>query len=219
MATCPNCGYKHSTYSKGKTFIIAVMLIAAGYIAVSKSSYIASYIDIRGGYFIDERDKHKYRTINIGDQVWMAENLNIEVGYSACYGNLDENCEKYGRLYDWITALTACPENWHLPSYGEWQVLIDEVGGKDIASKNLKAEAGWEEGGNGSNTSGFSALPGGLGYSNAVFYSAGTNGNWWSSTEQNASNAYYRNMFYQTKDIYDSDGNKLSLFSVRCVKN
>jgi uncharacterized protein (TIGR02145 family) len=206
MVTCPNCGYKHNAYSKKQIFTVVAMLIIVGFVFI-----FVKYIEIP--------DNGKFKTVRIGNQIWMAENLNVDVGYSACYSNLDDNCEKYGRLYDWVTALTACPEGWHLPSYAEWQTLIKKMGGKDVASKKLKALTGWDEGGNGSNSKNFSALPGGLGYSNAIFYSAGTSGNWWTSTEQNQSNAYYINMFYQTSDIYESDGNKLSLFSVRCVKN
>jgi uncharacterized protein (TIGR02145 family) len=206
MVICPNCGHKHSAYSKKQVFTVAAGFIVAVFIFV-----FVNYI----GFPNDGRLK----TVRVGNQIWMAENLNVEVGYSACYSNLDENCEKYGRLYDWVTALTACPDGWHLPSYAEWQTLISNAGGKDLASKKLKASTGWDEGGNGSNSKRFSALPGGLGYSNAVFYSAGTSGNWWTSTEQNPSNAYYINMFHQTNDIYESDGNKLSLFSIRCIKN
>jgi len=206
MVICPNCGHKCSAYSKKQVFTAAVLLIFVGFIFI-----FVNYIGFPTGPGL--------KTVKIGNQIWMAENLNVEVGYSACYSNLDDNCEKYGRLYDWVTALTACPEGWHLPSFDEWQILIKNAGGKDIASKKLKATIGWDEGGNGSNSKRFSALPGGLGYSNAIFYSAGTSGNWWSSTEQNPSNAYYINMFYQTSDIYESDGSKLSLFSVRCIKN
>jgi len=206
MVTCPNCGYKQKAYSKRQIFAVI-----AGLIIVGLAFIFIKYIEIP--------DNGKYKTVRVGNQVWMAENLNVEVGYSACYSNLNDNCEKYGRLYDWTTALTACPEGWHLPSFAEWQTLIRRMGGKDVASKKLKASSGWDEGGNGSNSKNFSALPGGLGYSNAIFYSAGTSGNWWTATEQNQSNAYYINMFCQTSDIYESDGSKLSLFSVRCVKN
>jgi uncharacterized protein (TIGR02145 family) len=206
MVICPNCGYKHSAYSKKQVFTVAAGLIFIGFIFI-----FVNYIGFPASPGL--------KTVKIGNQIWMAENLNVEVGYSACYSNLDENCEKYGRLYDWVTALTACPEGWHLPTYAEWQALIKNAGGKEVASKKLKAITGWDEGGNGSNSKRFSALPGGLGYSNAIFYSAGTSGNWWTSTEQNQSNAYYINMFYHTSDIYESDGSKLSLFSVRCIKN
>ncbi len=220
MVICPNCGCEHEGYSKKKVLAIIAVFIVVGLILAFKYDSINSKIEsFMHGVLIDTRAKQEYKTIKIGNQIWMAENLNFKVGYSACYANLDENCEKYGRLYDWVTALTACPEGWHLPSYTEWQILINSVGGKETAGKNLKNETGWEEGGNGANSKRFSALPGGLGYSNAIFYSAGSSGNWWSSTEQNTGNAYYLNMFYQTSDISESDGNKLSLFSVRCIKN
>jgi uncharacterized protein (TIGR02145 family) len=223
MVNCPSCGHEIEAYSKKKVLAIGITLIIAVFMAAFKYEDIKRIIkNWNAAILIDTRvdqEYKTYKTVKIGNKVWMAENLNFKVGYSACYANLDENCEKYGRLYDWVTALTACPKNWHLPSYAEWQALINNAGGKDLASKNLKTETSWEEGGNGIDKFGFAALPGGLGYSNAVFYSAGTSGNWWTSTEQNTNNAYYLNMFHQTNDISESDGNKLSLFSIRCVKD
>ncbi|MDR0518138.1 MAG: fibrobacter succinogenes major paralogous domain-containing protein [Fibromonadaceae bacterium] len=215
MATCPNCEHEFNEHRKKNFFIVALVLAIAGLLVAYKYDYIEN---LRGGVLVDSRDRQKYKIIKIGEQVWMQQNLNIQTGYSVCYGNSDENCEKYGRLYDWVTALTACPKGWRLPSYDEWQDLIDYMGGTETSGKVLKSTSGWEEGGNGMDTHGFSALPGGQGYSNAVFYSAGTSGNWWTSTEQDEDNAYYRNIFYGSRDVYDSDGSKMYLFSVRCVK-
>ncbi len=125
-----------------------------------------SWLHLRGGEtYTDPRDGQTYRTVKIGDQVWMAENLNYEAKGSRCYGNDPANAKKYGRLYNRKTAMKVCPPGWHLPSDKEWDVLIEFVGGKEVAGKNLKSKSGWNnyEGinGNGKDTYGFSALPGG----------------------------------------------------------
>ena len=140
--------------------------------------------------FTDSRDNKVYRKVTIGGQTWMAENLNYAANSSVCYENNTGNCEKYGRLYNWATAKTACPAGWHLPSDAEWTTLTDNVGGSETAGKKLKSSAGWndDEGksGNGTNEYLFSALPGGIGSSDGYFSNAGINGIWWSSTEDDA---------------------------------
>jgi uncharacterized protein (TIGR02145 family) len=114
--------------------------------------------------FTDKRNGKTYKTVRIGAQNWMAENLNYEAVGSKCYDNKPRNCIKYGRLYDWSMAMGVdkkfnknrlggsdagrqgvCPAGWHLPSNEEWQVLIDFAGGKEVAGKKLKAKEGWVE--------------------------------------------------------------------------
>jgi len=119
------------------------------------------------------------KSVKIGSQVWMAENLNDASKGGKCHNDKSENCEKYGRLYTWDEAMKACPTGWRLPSDKEWQALVDFAGGKEVAGKKLKAKSGWEKGGNGSDEYGFSALPGGDGR----FNDTGNNGYWWSSTK------------------------------------
>jgi len=137
--------------------------------------------------FTDPRDGKVYKTVKIGEQVWMAENLNFDCEGSWCYA------EKYGRLYDWETAMKVCPPGWHLPSIEEWDELVNFAGGEDA----LRAKSGWSDyqgkSGNGIDAYGFSALPGGLG-SNAMpdgpFHCVGGSGNWWSANEYDSDYAY-----------------------------
>jgi uncharacterized protein (TIGR02145 family)/uncharacterized repeat protein (TIGR02543 family) len=186
------------------------------------------------GTFMDTRDGKTYKTVTIGSQVWMVENLNYDVPdvtSDACYNNNDANCEKYGRLYNWSTAMAGasssstnpsrvqgvCPPGWHIPSDAEWTVLENAVGGSSTAGTKLKSKSGWNSGGNGTNNYGWSALPGGYGISDGSFYDAGDFGRWWSATEYDANNAKRRNMGYSNGNVGWGYGYKTNLFSVRCV--
>ncbi|MDR2555083.1 MAG: fibrobacter succinogenes major paralogous domain-containing protein [Fibromonadaceae bacterium] len=183
--------------------------------------------------FTDSRDDRKYKTVKIGSQIWMAENLNYDIPSSKCYDNNPDNCNKYGRLYDWETAMKACPSGWHLPSNKEWDSLYrfaDGTSGADspyespTAGKYLKATSGWnaDEGksGNGEDKFGFAALPGGGFSVKNSFCCDGMYGIWWSSSESSSDNRIYsRNI----RDIFESAGygydQKTTAYSVRCVKD
>ena len=173
----------------------------------------------------DNRDSKSYTTVVIGTQTWMAENLNYydNVRGLLCYDSLESNCDKYGRLYSWATAKTACPSGWHLPSRAEWDVLITYAGGRDSAGIKLKATSGWNSNGNGTDDYGFAALPGGgagIYYNNKLgFYSVGNAGYWWSASECNNC-AYGLDMSYGDEYAETTSGSKSdTFFSVRCVKN
>jgi len=142
--------------------------------------------------FTDPRDGRVYRTVKIGNQRWMAEDLKYKTGASWCYDEKDK-CRVLGLNYNWYTALTACPAGWRLPGAADWDTLLsfvdpdyDYESNKGIAAgKKLKAKSGWDDyegrSGNGTDEYGFSALPNG---SDAVAgLTHGKSRNWWSATE------------------------------------
>ena len=163
----------------------------------------------------DSRDGKTYRTVKIGKQVWMAENMDYETEYSRCENDDAENCAKYGRLYKWNTVLDVCPEGWHLPSKVEFETLLMSVGGVFVAGEKLKSKVGWYKGGDAIDAFGFSALPAGCfgdGRRELACF--------WSSTKDGSSDAYYMSLMWdrdsvQLSSTRQSDG----LFSVRCLQD
>ena len=195
-------------------------------------------------HFCDIRDSSVYEMVRIGSQTWMKENLNFDykidgVSYgSHCYNNEPDSCAKYGRLYTWAAAMdtaatgcgdgltcgtdtgmvrSICPDGWHLPSRAEWDTLVAAVGGKSTAGTALKASEGWSNDRNGTNTSGFSALPAGDGSDNIVAYhGVGSRTSFWSTAEA-ASNAI--DIKLSDTSAAESINYKYYLYSVRCLKN
>jgi len=207
----------------------SVALPSSSSVALSSSATpSSSSLSATGDTFTDIRDGNVYKWVKIGTQIWMAQNLNYEASGSVCYSNSAANCATYGRLYDWSTAMLACPSGWHLPSNADWDKLLRYVDGtsgtsspyqSSTAGRYLKAKSGWNSSGNGEDTYGFSALPGGYGYSDGGFSNVGINGLWWSSSEYGSDSAYRRYMNYYYENVfYDYDG-KGYLFSVRCLQD
>jgi uncharacterized protein (TIGR02145 family) len=211
-----------------------------GVVAVSTVLFVGCAVDNNpekgeegsgGGSYVEKgNDIINYRTIKIGTQTWMAENLDYAIAGSVCYDGSSLNCAKYGRLYTWNAAMHACPANWHLPSNDEWTTLTDYVGVTSTAGTKLKSTSGWndynERSGNGTDEFGFSALPGGSGFrylsdSFYSFYNAGSNGCWWSATEDGVDRAMYRLMDYSYELVgWSNYGNKAYDFrSIRCVQD
>lgn len=149
--------------------------------------------------------------LKIGDQIWSVKNLDVdtfrngdpiphaatdeqweEAGENGtpawCYYDNDPaNGETYGKLYNWYAVNDPrglAPEGWHIPSDDEWEILIDHLGGKDVAGTKMKSTSGWASNGNGTNESGFSGLPGGYRtFACAEFLDVSEYGAWWSSAE------------------------------------
>jgi len=183
--------------------------------------------------FTDSRDGKKYKMVKIGTQTWMAKNLNYNVNGSKCYENKPANCDKYGRLYDWATAMKACPKGWHLPKNEDWDKLYrfaDSTSGTDspyiseTAGKYLKTVSGWKDErgkpGNGEDKYGFSALPGGFGDHDSRFNFANCWAVWWSASEYDHDlYAYNQHIICTDKVAYWSYNDKNYFFSVRCLKD
>jgi uncharacterized protein (TIGR02145 family) len=180
-----------------------------------------------------------YQAVVIGAQTWFKRNLNYNATGSVCYGNSESNCTTYGRLYNWATAMALpadcnssscsgqitgkhkgiCPSGWHIPSSDDWNTLMTAVGGASTAGTKLKVTSGWNSNGNGEDTYGFSALPGGYGNSSGSFYNVGYYGGWWTATEYGAPNAYRRFMYYGYATGGSGYDDKAGLYSVRCVQD
>jgi len=160
--------------------------------------------------FTDARDGKIYKTVTIGSQTWMAENLNYNLDFSWCNGNSASNCKEFGRLYTWETAKVVCPGGWHLPSQSEFDTLLITVGGSGPNGFHALKEGG---------SSGFNALLGGWRNSKGQYGDLGKYGHWWTATEGDKRSAWGLTMnseiqISQLRYLYRDWG-----FSVRCVKD
>lgn len=167
----------------------------------------------------DSRDGKVYKTVKIGNQIWMAENLNFEEDNSYCYNDSAKYCTKYGRLYTWAAADRACPDGWHLPTIDEFETLFATIGGQSTAGKKLKSTSGWNNDGNGTDDFGFTALPTGIRYGKDKYYNyEGHHANFWSSIKNGSDSAEYVNMFYDYDNARQLVHDKNDGMSVRCLK-
>jgi len=193
---------------------------------ISHSAHSSS--SIKFDLLVDNKDGKKYKTIAIGTQVWMAENLAYNAKNSKCYNNEPANCNKYGRLYSWETVSgnqNICPNGWRLPNNEEWNTLVNYAGGEKAGTK-LKAKSGWKDfektSGNGADSYGFAALPGGHGSREGAFSYAGDLGLWWSNNPE-AHSEFASNWYINTRGHAKSNdyfGVYESFFcSIRCIKN
>ena len=182
--------------------------------------------------------------VQIGNQIWMTKNLNVSRYRNGdpipqvtdptqwanlttgawCYYENDLNYGKiYGKLYNWYAINDPrglAPQGYHVPSDTEWETLITFLGGMTVAGGKLKATTRWTFANNSaSNSSGFTGLPGGFrryfGYFNAI----GIEGQWWSSTEFDSDNAYFRMLGYDSAYVFRTADFKIGGLSVRCVKD
>ena len=186
------------------------------------------------------------QTVTIGTQVWMTKNLDVStfrngdpipeaktveewLAYSGArepawcyYDNDPKNGEKYGKLYNWYAVNDArglAPAGWHIPSDDEWTILRDYLGGVKTAGYKMKSKSGWKENGNGTNSSGFSGLPGGYRNIDGAFNYIGRLGYWWSSTESDADIAWDRVLLYGNGDVNRGSSLKGRGLSVRCLRD
>jgi uncharacterized protein (TIGR02145 family) len=179
-----------------------------------------------------------YKTVKIGEQVWMAENLNYDIAGSRCSDD-PAICTKYGRHYTWSMAMGLpddcdysscssqvqekhkgiCPGGWHIPSDGEWITLRTYVennkGCTDCASNYLKTTSGWDSYGNGEDSYGFAALPSGRGSGDG---SSNCRSYWWSSRDEGRT-AYNLCIRNDGEFRLSTTSGKDNFFSIRCVQD
>ncbi len=196
---------------------------------------------------VTDIDGNTYKTVKIGDQWWMAENLkvthyrngdaiphvtdatdwsNLTTGAYCNYDNDENNATTYGRLYNWYAIdniRNIAPEGWHVPSDAEWQTLVDYLGGSSVAGGKMK-ETGtthWNSPNTGAtNESGFSALAGGSRtHSGSYASSMGNHACFWSSTKYDCLSMLYRHLDCASSRIGSYTSNKESGFSVRCLRD
>jgi len=249
----------HSSFIVFNIIVLAIVIIAAFCLGrrVSKASLSESaaakntipYDDcvakntkaFKYGTFTDPRDGETYRTVQIGDQVWLAENLRFKTEDSYAPDNEEANVKKYGRLYTWTAALNIprefceqapakdlemynkmrdknyqgiAPEGWHIPTNKEWEQLLSNVNGKTDGSE-FRSACIWQK--PGKDSFGFFALPAGYRFDNGNFCHFGRRARFWSKDEYGKTNAFRLSITDNSADIegiYRSDA-----ISVRCVKN
>ena len=178
----------------------------------------------QGEPFKDPRDGKVYKTIKIGTQTWMAENLNYRTSKDSWYFNNDSiRNQKNGRQYTWEAAKLACPPGWHLASDAEWTTLANFLGGENVAGGKIK-EAGttnWHDPNLGAdNSSGFTALPGGYCYGPGNCKGNGGNCYFWTSTFDNNSYRVWIRTVYSVSPVLKRFLNHASSgFYARCIKD
>jgi uncharacterized protein (TIGR02145 family) len=246
----------HSFSFIAAMFLIGSILLSGNLIAqdtkpdesdTSRSTYMKEFDFIFNDNQLDGNNNpsestENFKTVTIGNQIWMAENLNVTTfrngdaitevtdkmdwwlgGTSPawCFYNNDaDNGQKYGRLYN-LAAINdtrgLAPAGWHIATEAEWKVLLNTLG--DEAFKKLKSTDSWKEGNNGSNESKFAALPGGCRDNHGEFKALTETAYWWSLSKSISGDGgmaffirYY--MYAVDNDVFDNYG-----FSVRCVKD
>jgi uncharacterized protein (TIGR02145 family) len=196
---------------------------------------------------VTDIDDNTYRTVKIGNQWWMAENLKVthyrngdaipEVSDSATwimlitgaycsYNNDVTNTAIYGRLYNWYAVVDShniAPAGWHVPSDAEWQTLVVYLGGWDVAGGKMKdtGTTYWQSpNSSATNESGFTGLPGGGRFGTRGYTGMGTEGVFWSSAEYDRNWAWFRSLYYYNSGSVDRNYLSKSFgFSVRCIKD
>jgi uncharacterized protein (TIGR02145 family) len=190
-------------------------------------------------------DGYDYSTVQIGDQCWFSENCRYLPVVSPSSAHSDTspyyyvygyqgtdvgsakgmtNYETYGVLYNWPAVMTEgiCPSGWHIPSNGEWTQLSNFLGGEGVAGDAMKSTSGWYDNGNGSNSSGFTGLPGGERSNGSVFSNIPHMGYFWSSSAglfNNSPGAYRRALVADWAGLDVNIPPANAGYSARCVRD
>ena len=230
--------------TNGKLYIYVSSAMVWKEVNYGTGTLLVSQTFYCGSSFVDSRDNKSYGTVQIGNQCWMGQNLNLGTKILGnanqtnngiiekyCYNDDENNCNIYGGLYQWDEAMQyvntegvpgICPTGWHLPTDAEWTTLTTYLGGEAVSGGKMK-ETGtmhWASPNAGAtNESGFTAL--GSGHRNVItgFNSIGGTAGFWSSSQYTATNAWYRDIYYYYWNVTQLNGSKTFGFSVRCLKD
>jgi uncharacterized protein (TIGR02145 family)/uncharacterized repeat protein (TIGR02543 family) len=238
-------GYTFTGWSGASTSTSSSITITMDGNKTLTANFTQNRISSVVGDTLIDGDGQKYKIVTIGGKKWVAKNLNYQPasGNSWCYENSTDNCNKYGRLYDWATAMNidtsynrktwggsdvkrqgVCPSGWHLPSRAEWSMLTNYVG--ETSGTMLKSSSGWNSyisgsvtySGNGTDDFGFSAMPGGSrDYVDGSFGGAGGNGLWWTATEFISITATTWSIHNNFQSVGENYTDKRYGLSVRCL--
>lgn len=178
-------------------------------------------------WLYDVRDNEVYAVVEIGGKFWMAENLRHDV--SGAMLNPNNPSKEYGRLYDWTTAKDICPTGWHLSSDADWKGLeealgmeasdLSTIGGRNLMKLNsIKAQEGWKNNNNGSNTTNFSIFPAGR-YESGGFKNIEDYAFFWTSTINTANESIGRYIFHSSDQVNRVYIDNSIGHSCRCVLN
>ena len=195
---------------------------------------------------LTDADGNVYPAIRIGNQVWITRNLEVtkfQNGDSIPEARTDEQWKRmgeerkpawcyykndtamgrqFGKLYNWYAVNDPrglVPSGWRLPSLADWEKLIKHLGGIDAAGLKLKSATGWHTNGNGDNSSGFNAMPGGFRSAEGTFYYLRRNGYWWATTVSVTYDAWGFRLFYDQAAANVGYSSKRDGYSVRCLMN
>jgi len=188
---------------------------------------------------IDVEPTYDFRTVKIGEQLWMVDNLNVatfkngdpiteaqdnwwikdnepQIPYWSYFDNEPANGAKYGKLYNGYAVMDSremCPDGWRIATSYDWDVLVDYLG--EDAGTQMKSMSGWDRDGNGTNISGFNALPGGFRNAGGTFFSVGVYSVWWTASTGARALSFNDSRVSPTENVR----NKGQGYYVRCIKN
>jgi uncharacterized protein (TIGR02145 family) len=214
--------------NKGVCFLM--MLLGVSFTSFSQKS----------GSGVEDIDGNLYKTVIIGRQEWMADNLKVTkyrngqpipfISDSTVWSQWTAGAYmfykhdvKHGMLYNWMVindVRKVCPVGWHVPSNAEWDTLTKVLGGEEIAGGKMKAKLHWEVPNTGAtNTSGFFALPKGCYGINGSFNGIGRNAYWWTSTDNGELSAWGREVGFNDAQLFVGHADKRDGLSIRCIKD
>ena len=199
-----------------------------------------------GAPTVSDVDGNSYATVKIGTQCWTQSNLTVSkyrngdtipnitdgtqwwqmntssTGAWCNNGNNTNLGTIYGKLYNWYAVSDSrglCPMGWHVPTDMDWTILMNYLGGQSVAGEAMKSTTGWLNNRNGTNSSGFTALPGGWRYPGGGFYCCSWDGSWWSSSVAGSGIAWYRSLDWSNAVVGVGTTDMRNGLSVRCVRD